>query len=95
MNVKEIDNALMNPDFAIELLQLFARYGLVNGLALRNSLIRKEYNEAKQRDEHIGDFIERTAAKYFISPKNIEYVLYGKKIKSLKGFNDNGIENKT
>lgn len=95
MTVKDLDNALMNPDFTIELLQLFAKYGLVNEIALRNSMIRKEHQESKLTGERNKDFMERMAAKYFISEKSVDSIIYysTKHKNSLKGDFDNGCEN--
>lgn len=85
----------MNPDFTIELLQLFAKYGLVNEIALRNSMIRKEHQEAKLNGEKNKDFMERMAAKYFISEKAVDSIIYysNKHKNSLSGDIEDGCEN--
>lgn len=73
----------MNPDFAIELLELFSKYGLVNEVAVRNSKIRKEYFEAKEHGENLGDFMTKAAEKYYLSEKQIDSILYRKTSKSI------------
>ena len=95
MTVKDIDNALMNPDLAIDLLQLLAKYGLVNDIALRNSIIRKEHHDSKLNGERGQDFMERMAAKYFISEKTVDSIIYNshKDKHILKGEIENGCEN--
>lgn len=77
MNIKETENALMNPDFVIEILTLFAKYGLVNEVAVRNSLIRKEYYGAKESGKNLKDFRYYLAEKYLLSDKQIEAIIYG------------------
>lgn len=79
MDAKEIHNVFTNPEFVVDILNVFNKYGIVSDIELRNALIRKEYNEAKGKGENVGEFIEKTAAKYYRSPKNIEFILYGKK----------------
>jgi len=95
VNAKELDNALMNPDFTIELLQIFARYGLVNEIALRNSMIRKEHHASKASGERNQDFMIRMAKKYFITEKSIDSIIYRshKHKNFLKGDIDSGCQN--
>ena len=66
----------MDPDFMVDLLHLFARYGLVNEIALRNSIIRKEHQESKAKGELNKDFMERMASKFYLSAKTIDSILY-------------------
>lgn len=76
MNVKDLDNALMDPNFTVELFRLLARYGLVNEIALRNSIIRKEYQESKTRGERLQEFMSRAADKYCLSEKSVDAIIY-------------------
>ena len=85
MNVKDINNVFLNPDFIVQLLGLLNQYELIDDISLRNALIRKEWKESKETVESNKVFIERAANKYCLSEKAIEKVLYknsGQKIKS-------------
>lgn len=84
MNIKELNIALLNPDFAIELLELFAKYGFVSELEIRNAVIRKEYFLARQNGETTEVFMERMAEKYNCSAKNINSILFSKPRKKYK-----------
>ena len=77
MNNKEVENIFLNPDFLVRLLDLFKEFGLVNDVAVRNAMIRKEWIEAKQNGTPNKDFLINAAEKYFLSEKQIEYVIYG------------------
>lgn len=77
MNNKEINNVFLNPDFLVKLMDLFQEYGLVNEVAVRNALIRKDWIEARRKGISNNDFIISCAEKYFLSEKSIESVLYG------------------
>lgn len=79
MDAKEIKNVFTDPDFVVDILNVFNKYGIVSDIELRNAQIRKEWIESKQSGEANRDFVERTAIKYFRSPKNIEFIIYGKK----------------
>ena len=76
MKKKNLETALKDAELTMDLLHLFAKYGLVNEIDLRNSIIRKEHKEAKLRGERIQDFIIRMAEKYFISETNIDSIIY-------------------
>lgn len=79
MDAKEIHNVFTDPEFVVDILNVFNKYGIVSDIELRNAMIRKEWIESKQNGEPNKDFVERTASKYFRSPKNIEFIIYGKK----------------
>jgi hypothetical protein len=79
VDAKEIHNVFTDPEFVVDILNVFNKYGIVSDIELRNAQIRKEWIESKQNGEANKDFVERSAAKYFRSPKNIEFILYGKK----------------
>lgn len=76
MKPKVLANALKDAELTMDILHLCAKYGLVNEIALRNSIIRKEYHEAKLNGERIQDFMIRMGKKYFCSPKTISTILY-------------------
>lgn len=76
MTAKDSDNALKKSEFLVELLQLFAKHGLVNEIALRNSMIREEHQESKARGERLKDFIVKAADKYCLSEKSIDAIIY-------------------
>lgn len=72
-------NVFADPDFVVDILGVLNKYGIVSDIEIRNAMIRKEHSEAKEKGENISDFIKNAAEKYYRSPKNIEFILYGKK----------------
>lgn len=78
MKTKILDNPLKDAELTMDILQLFAKYGLVNDIALRNSTIRKNYQESKVRGERISDFITKTAEQYSLSEKSVSAIIYCK-----------------
>ncbi|HCY77750.1 MAG TPA: hypothetical protein DHV28_17705 [Ignavibacteriales bacterium] len=76
MKTKILDDPLKDAELTMNILQLFAKYGLVNDIALRNSIIRKNYQGSKARGERIYDFIIKTAEEYSLSEKSVNAIIY-------------------
>lgn len=88
MNVKDIDNVFFNPNFIIQMMSVLNQYELIDDVTLRNALIRKEWIDNKNNGEPNKDFLEKAAAKYCISTKTIESILYDRRGKNRKGFDN-------
>ena len=78
MNIKEIDGAILDPNFTVDLLQILLKYGLVKEIDLRNALIKREHIISRGKGESNVEFMERMSGKYFCSISNINMILYGK-----------------
>jgi len=88
MNVKDINNVFLNPNFIIQMMFVLNQYGLIDDITLRNALIRKEWIDNKNNGEPNKEFLEKAAEKYCLSTKAIESILY-----SDRGKNKNGYDN--
>ena len=86
MNVKDINNVFLSPEFIIEFLLLLNKFDLVDDISVRNAIIRKEWIEGKQRGETIADFMSRMANKFCLSEKAIDTILYRPGNKKIVGF---------
>lgn len=95
MKTKILDDPLKDAELTEDIHHLFAKYGLVNDIALRNSTIRKNYQEAKARGERIQDFIIKTADEYSLSEKSVNAIIYctQKHKNNFKGEPGNGCQN--
>lgn len=70
---------IMKDELHIDLLEVFVKHRIVPQISLRNERIRHEYKAMK--DEGIKAKAARIflSEKYFLSEKNIESILYGKR----------------
>ncbi len=87
MNVKDINNVFLNPDFVVQLLVLLNQYELIDDISLRNALIKKEWMDGKKTGELTKVFMERAADKYCLSEKAIDAIIYRNSGKKTISFN--------
>lgn len=69
----------MKDELHIDLLEVFVKHRIVPQISLRNEKIRHEYKTMKEEGIKAKTARALLAEKYFVSEKNIESILYGRK----------------
>ena len=69
----------MKDELHIDLLEVFVKHRIVPQISLRNEKIRCEYKTMKEEGVKPKAARASLAEKYFISEKNIESILYGRR----------------
>jgi len=72
-----IDRLISEPS-----LEKFRKAGLINELMLKYYMITSDYLEFRKKYSHL-EALEKTAARYFISPEHVLTVMY-RKIKVIR-----------
>jgi len=67
------------PDLIEDLIDVLERHGLINENGIRNFRIRKEFYEMRDNGFSSKEAREQLAEKYFMSLKNIDRIIYGKR----------------
>jgi hypothetical protein len=71
----------MKDELHIDLLEVFVKHRIVPMISLRNERIRQEYKTMKDEGIKAKNARIFLSEKYFLSEKNIESILYGKRKK--------------
>jgi len=68
----------MEDSLRLDLLNVFAKHGIVSENSIRNELIKNEFLELKEKGLRPKDAREQLSDKYFLGLKSIEKIIYEK-----------------
>lgn len=68
----------MEDSLRLDLLNVFAKHGIVSENSIRNELIKNEFLELKRKGFRPKEAREQFSDKYFLGLKSIEKIIYEK-----------------